>query len=117
MSSLKRTAGELMIDHRASPGTPDVPEGKVLEVQTYTCSHCCRVVVMNERRTRDREVCLRCMAIICDPCAKQRARRGACTPFIAQYMDQPGVIISTAGAPARTTPDPSPAGLILPGQF
>lgn len=115
MSSLARTAGELLIDHRASPGTTEVPEGKLLEVATYTCSHCCAVVVMHARRTRPREVCLRCMAIICDPCAKRRAKRGNCTPFIAQYLDKPDVILSVAGAPARTTP--SPSGLMLPGHI
>lgn len=97
-----------MIDHRASPGTREVPEGKLFEAPAYVCVHCCTVVVMEPRRTRDRELCMRCMAIICDPCAALQV----CAPFMSQYYDSPGVILSVAGAPARTTP--SPLGLLLP---
>jgi len=113
MSSLERLAGELLIDHRASPGTPSVPEGTVLESATYTCIHCCRIVIKEFRRTRDRAVCLKCMAIICDECDAARAHGSPCAPFMAQYYDKPNVILSVAGAPARTTP----SGLMLPGQI
>lgn len=111
MSSLNRLAGELLIDHRASPGTREVPEGKVFEGPTYVCSHCQFVVIMRAERTRPREVCMRCMAIVCDACAALQI----CTPYIARYTDRPNVIISTAGAPARTTP--SASGLLLPGHY
>jgi len=111
MSSLEALAGELLIDHRASPGTSLVPEGKVFESATYTCIHCCRIVVKELRRTRDRAVCLKCMAIICDECDEARAQGASCAPFVAQYYDRPNVILSVAGSPARTTP----SGLMLPG--
>lgn len=111
MSSLLRTAGELTIDHRASPGTREVPEGKLLEVRTYTCAHDGVIVVMNARRTRDRALCIRCMAVICDPCAAT----GVCSPFMSQYLDTPGVILSVPNAPAHT-PSP-PLGLLLPGHI
>ncbi len=99
MSSLLRLAGELTIDHRASPGTRAVPEGKLLEVPTYTCGHCQVIVVMNAARQRAREVCLNCMAVVCDPC------HGAdiCTPFI-QIAEQSADAAYHAGS----------SGLLLP---
>jgi hypothetical protein len=72
-----------MIDHRASPGTPTVPEGYLFEAPTYTCAHCQFIVVMEPRRERAREVCLKCMAIICDPCHAV----GECTPFLKLAED------------------------------
>jgi len=90
-----------------------VPEGTVLESATYTCIHCSRIIIKELRRTRDRAVCIRCMAIICDDCDAARAHGASCAPFIAQYYDRPNVILSVAGAPARTTP----SGLMLPGHI
>ena len=45
-------------------------ENTTIEIPTFTCCHCNRVVVMNPDRRRDRHVCRRCMAITCDsvPC-------------------------------------------------
>jgi hypothetical protein len=78
MPGLQRHEGELVIDHRASPGTKEVPEGNVLELPTYTCAHCERIVFINSVRTRSREVCRRCMRVICDPCHGT----GLCEPYI-----------------------------------
>jgi hypothetical protein len=74
--------GEIVIDHRASPGLPEdiarqagydpllCREGKMYEQATLTCSHCRNVVVKNPFRTRDRHYCQKCSGhYICDICA------------------------------------------------
>jgi len=73
--------GELIINHRASPGLPEdvarsvgydpalVGEGKLYEQKTMTCSHCKCVVVINPLRIRARENCPKCSNhYICDLC-------------------------------------------------
>lgn len=48
------------------------------EVPTYTCAHCCRVVVMHPGRTRPRAFCRCCGRWICETtreCAED------CTPL------------------------------------
>ncbi len=81
--------GELMIDHRASPGLPagfyrsigleglDCPEGSLAEAATITCAHCNTVVIMNPDRSRARGHCHKCDAYVCDNPACHRD----CTPF------------------------------------
>lgn len=77
--SMKRQAGELLIDHSNSPGIPaelaaeweaqGIPvarSGVRVEHETYTCRHCETIVVMNPQRTRERNVCRKCMAVVCD---------------------------------------------------
>jgi len=73
--------GELVINHRSSPGLPEnvarsvgydpslVGEGKLYEQKTMTCSHCKNTVVVNPLRTRARENCPKCgNHYICDFC-------------------------------------------------
>jgi predicted RNA-binding Zn-ribbon protein involved in translation (DUF1610 family) len=73
--------GELIVDHRASPGLPEdvarfsgydprlVGSGKLYEQKTMTCSHCKCVVVVNPDRVRARENCPKCgNHYICDLC-------------------------------------------------
>lgn len=79
-NSCKSREGYLMIDHRASPGMPvgfyekagiDMPsvgEGKMVEMATLTCKHCCNVFIMNPQRTRERAYCFKCNHYICDIC-------------------------------------------------
>lgn len=77
-----RQHGELMIDHRASPGIPEnlaralgmdpalVKEGKLLEAATLTCAHCKCTVMKSPLRTRERGSCHKCSGhYICDNCA------------------------------------------------
>lgn len=79
MSSLRRLEGELLIDHSSSPGIPAgladkwraqgvtvAAPGEKLECGTYTCRHCQTIVILNASRTRERNVCRKCMAIVCD---------------------------------------------------
>lgn len=74
--------GEIIVDHRASPGLPEdiaraagydptlCREGKVYAAATLTCAHCKGTVVKNIFRTRDRHACPKCaMHYICDGCA------------------------------------------------
>lgn len=61
--------GYIMVDHRASPGTPEVPEGTLFEAATMHCSHCGTVVIINPGRTRDRANCTKCGKYVCDSCA------------------------------------------------
>jgi len=81
--------GELVIDHRASPGLPEdvarwagydplfCREGKVYETETLHCSHCDAHVVKNPFRTRDRHYCAKCAGhYICDGCAYQADQAG-----------------------------------------
>lgn len=80
--------GEIFIDHRASPGlskeqaakfgyiSDAVDEGKVFEAPTMGCNHCGTVVVINPKRTRDREYCSNCDMYICDNCGLERKLPG-----------------------------------------
>ena len=73
--------GELMLDHRASPGfTPEqaralglppelVGEGKQMHAPTLGCPHCGGHVVLNPQRKRPRAHCYKCSQYICDSCA------------------------------------------------
>lgn len=83
--------GELVIDHRNSPGVPQElliasglpPEaGRGLyEGACYTCNHCQAVVMVNSLRTRERHVCRGCMHVICDRCAEEKAKTLQCVTF------------------------------------
>lgn len=71
--------GELLIDHRQSPGiapeempagihAPGVVVGKGERYisATYTCPHCSTVVILNPHRNRPRNWCWHCNQRICD---------------------------------------------------
>lgn len=95
--------GYLLLDNRNAP-MPGVPLPH-FEADTYTCSHCQTVVVMNPLRTRERYKCRGCSHHICDPCAAKRAEGAACKTW-AQHVDQ---VLAQAERQAEAT---SP--LILP---
>lgn len=85
--------GYLLIDNRASPGVseefirksgklaPVVPEGMLFEADTYTCSHCSTIVIKNPLRERPRNVCRKCMKIICD----NPGCNSECLPMMAMW--------------------------------
>lgn len=116
MSSKFAKEGYLMLDHRDSPGLPDVVEhvaglpagaGRGLfEAPTFTCTHCCRVVVQNPNRRRDRAWCAHCDRYICDPCGAILAATGVCRTF-AQICDEvqeaaaKGLVIETRASPTE----------------
>jgi hypothetical protein len=77
-----RQMGEIVVDHRASPGLPEdvaiaagydprlCREGKMYEAATLTCAHCKCSVVKNPFRSRERHECAKCdYHYICDICA------------------------------------------------
>lgn len=83
--SLNFSEGELMVDHRASPGLTEeqatrlygeghqhdlLGEGRVYFTPTRGCCHCGGCVVMNPGRTRHRNHCIKCHSYICDWCAE-----------------------------------------------
>lgn len=83
--------GELVIDHRASPGLTaaalqrmgirtkaDLTEGTVFETKTKSCGHCGVVVVMNPDRVRARGHCRKCDKYTCDGCVAV----GDCRPIM-----------------------------------
>ena len=85
---LPRGLGYVELDHRATgaellpPGTPTH-----FEADTYTCSHCNAVVVLNPLRVRERYKCSGCSHHICDNCAaKVIAGKGCRT--MAQIVDE-----------------------------
>lgn len=91
MKRIQDLEGEVVIDHRNSPGVsgelmiaqglpPEAGRG-LYEGATYTCGHCQRIVFVNSLRTRERHVCRGCMHVICDPCAAEKARTLECVPF------------------------------------
>lgn len=69
--------GYLLIDQRA-PGIPVFGGSNLFEADTYTCSHCNTVVVMNPLRKRERYKCSGCSHHICDPCSAQRISGSPC---------------------------------------
>ena len=91
MASGYKPGGYVMIDHRASPGITEefirscgknpedflvVGEGKMMEADTATCSHCQRVVIFSPTRKRERFRCAKCARYICDPCEARRFLTG-----------------------------------------
>jgi hypothetical protein len=48
------------------------------EADTYTCSHCNAVVIMNPARTRERYKCNGCSHHVCDDCAAKRVAGAPC---------------------------------------
>ena len=84
---LPRGLGYLEIDQRAVPA--ELPPGaqRYFEADTYTCSHCERVVVMNPSRIRERYKCNGCNHHICDDCTAKRVSGEPCKTF-AQVIDE-----------------------------
>src|SRR5215469_13220023 len=118
---MPRQMGELIVDHRASPGLPEdfarlvgydpaqVGEGKIYEVKTLCCSHCGGCAIPNHFRTRERARCLECNNIeghyICDACDYLRNQPGYVhRPFVQQIDEQLTQIVRMG----------SPTKLILP---
>ena len=111
-TKLNSHMGYLEIDHSNSPGIPAdlaaeweaqgivvAGPGVVLKRDTFLCPHCDAVVVKNPDRTRAREVCRKCMKVVCDKCVLW------CSPF-------EGIIEGFASGRLKALP----SGLILPSR-
>ena len=99
--SKRQHEGEVLIDHRYSPGisdemvrTAELPVGAgkgVFEAPCFTCSHCQHVVVLHPLRNRERTWCRHCDHYICDPCGAILARTKECktyTQFLEEIQEQ-----------------------------
>lgn len=76
--------GYVEIDHRAADNAPaGLP--KYFEADTYTCTHCSTVVVLNPLRVRARYKCHGCHHHICDPCAALVAAGAQCETMMEKY--------------------------------
>ena len=88
---LPRGLGYLEVDQRGvdaplPPGTP-----RHFEADTYTCTHCTAVVVMNPLRVRERFKCKGCNHHICDACAAEMVAGASCVTMaqkIEEHMEQ-----------------------------
>lgn len=70
---------------------PIVGNAHVFEADTYTCTHCNAVVVMNPDRSRPRYKCRGCNHHICDSCAALRTAGAPCKTMQQQadeYFEQ-----------------------------
>lgn len=97
--SKRSLEGEILIDHRASPGLPpevaewaDLPPeavqgGHVFESPIITCGHCQDTVVLRPDRTRERGWCPHCDHYICDACTAHLHLTLRCRP-IQQQLDE-----------------------------
>lgn len=123
---MAKQMGELMVDHRASPGLPEdvarwagydpkwAGEGKVYRVATLSCSHCDGKGVPNLFRTRERAKCMECDNreghYICDACDYLRSQPG--------YVHAPyKKIVDDMRNQAAKTIMGSPSELLLPKEF
>ena len=83
--------GYFKLDHRESPGIPNMPfraKGQLFETSTITCSHCEKILILNPNRTRERAFCPKCDKYICDECEAIRVQSGGnCKPF-KQVIDE-----------------------------
>jgi hypothetical protein len=81
--------GELVIDHRASPGLPPqmaqaiglpaqyLGEGRMYEAAVLYCHHCGVPQIKNLNRTRPRYSCAACgIKYVCDVCASAASQPG-----------------------------------------
>jgi hypothetical protein len=107
MTSLRAHEGWMMIDNRNNSGVGDeqilkldLPLGAgrgFKEFATYTCSHCNYVVVIEEKRTRERGFCRGCNQRICDPCVALKAQTLTCKTM-SQVVEEALESVATQGS-------------------
>ena len=82
---LPRGLGYLELDHRATIAPEGLPTH--FEADTYTCTHCTRVVVLNPLRKREHYKCKQCSHHICDECTANMVMGAECRTW-NQYVDE-----------------------------
>lgn len=95
---LPRGLGYVEIDHRATPAELPPGTARHFEADTYTCSHCQAVVILNPERKRERYKCNGCRHHICDPCAALKTLGRPCKTFW-QVADE---VMEQAARPANS---------------
>lgn len=73
-----RGLGYVEVDQRPVDAALPVSVQRYFEADTYTCTHCQTVVIMNHNRKRERYKCSGCNHHICDSCAGMRAAGNPC---------------------------------------
>ena len=91
LNSKRRHEGYLQIQNEHGPSFGEetarrfnlvqAPSGGTLEIATYTCHHCQRVVVLNKARLESREWCWNCDHYICSQCGLNRRLGVGCQPM------------------------------------
>lgn len=125
---MSKQMGEIIIDHRASPGLPEevarwagydpaqCAEGKIYKQALMTCSHCGGVVVKNPDRTRPRGLCMECNNkeghYICDKCDFDRRQPGYIHTPLVKFIDQH---LAVAANPCSTRELPTAPGVTMSG--
>lgn len=82
---LPRGLGHLEVDQRNVEAPLPVGQQRYFEADTYTCTHCSVVVVMNPMRKRERYKCKRCNHHICDNCGAEAFAGVACKTMQQKY--------------------------------
>lgn len=95
---LPRGLGYLEVDNRAGGG-------RLFEADTYTCTHCNRVVVMNPERKRERYKCQGCRHHICDECAAKKISGEPCRTMDQRIDELRAQAVRQAEAPSLTLPN------------
>ena len=73
-----RGLGYVEVDQRNVGAALPLGMQRHFEADTYTCSHCQVVVIMNPARVRERYKCNGCSHHICDNCAAEIATGKPC---------------------------------------
>lgn len=84
---LPRGLGHLEIDQRNVEAALPPGVQRFFEAETYTCTHCSVVVVMNPARKRERHKCKGCNHHICDPCAADMAAGVGCKTMAQKFEE------------------------------
>jgi hypothetical protein len=100
---LPRGLGRLEIDQRNVEAALPPGVQRYFEAETYTCTHCSTVVVMNPARQRERYKCKGCNHHICDPCAGDMSQGAQCKTMDQKFEEAMEQAVRQAGS-----------GLILP---
>jgi hypothetical protein len=85
--AVPRGLGYLEVDQRPVEAPLPIGTPRHFEADTYTCSHCQVVVILNPARTRERYKCRGCNHHICDNCAAKRFAGEPCKTF-GQTVDE-----------------------------
>lgn len=85
-----RGLGYVQVDQRAGG---ELPPGvaRNFEADTYTCTHCTAVVILNPARVRERYKCKGCSHHLCDNCAAEMATGAECMTMaekVDRHMEQ-----------------------------
>ncbi len=85
MKTQRTHVGEMVLDHRESPGAFGVGAGQILEAAIKKCCGCQRKIVLRPDRERKRHYCRKCDSFMCDDCHLTSTVTGEHTPFVKVF--------------------------------